>query len=89
MLISTSSILIAARTRDMQGGQAILRGREWSGPVAPYVSLVRERLWERQLVIISTGFTSLPLERVASMLSCSVDEAEKGAHFYNTLHLTA
>ncbi|CAM9998809.1 unnamed protein product [Ascophyllum nodosum] len=63
--------------RDIQGAQAALRGREWSPPIAGYVSLLRDRLWERQLDIISRGFNSLPLERVATLMGSSVDEAEK------------
>lgn len=44
----------------------------------PLVSLLRERLFERQLELISQAYTCLPLERAAAMLGCSVDDAEKG-----------
>lgn len=62
----------------MSGAQAALRGREWSPPLAPYVALIKTRVKERQLIIISKAFTALPLERVATMLACSIEDAEKG-----------
>ncbi|CAM9744610.1 unnamed protein product [Ectocarpus fasciculatus] len=63
--------------RDMSGAQAALRGREWSAPLAPYVALIETRVRERQLTVISKAFTVLPLESVAGMLACSVEDAEK------------
>lgn len=46
--------------------------------MAPYATLIDGRVRERQLNMISKAFTALPLEKVASMLAFSVDEAEKG-----------
>ena len=72
-------MIYAQQSRDMNGAQTALRGREWSPPLAPYVALVEGRVKERQLVIISKAFMALPLARMASMLGCSVEDAEKGA----------
>lgn len=64
---------------EIEAAQAALRAREWSAPVSKYIALLQGRLWDRQVNIIADAFTSLTLERVASMLSCGVDDAEKGA----------
>ncbi|CAN0098128.1 unnamed protein product, partial [Hapterophycus canaliculatus] len=63
--------------RDMSGAQEALRGREWSASMVPYARLIDARMRERQLNIISKAFTALPLEKVASMLAFSVEDAEK------------
>ena len=83
---ATAAVAIAPPTntatrheRGMSDAQAALRGREWSPALAPYVALIGARIKERQLVIISKAFTALPLGRMASMLACSAEEAEKGA----------
>lgn len=62
----------------MGSAQTALRDREWSPPLAPYITLIENRVKERQLAIISKAFTALPLARVASMLACSIEDAEKG-----------
>lgn len=62
----------------MTNAQDTLRGKEWGALIMPLVSLLRERLFERQLELISQAYTCLPLERAAAMLGCSVDDAEKG-----------
>lgn len=46
--------------------------------MAPYITLIENRVKERQLIIISKAFTALPLSRMASMLACSIGDAEKG-----------
>eukprot|EP00903_Cladosiphon_okamuranus_P012642 g11827.t1 len=63
--------------REMSQAQAALRGREWSPVLAPYTALLGDRIKERQLLIISKAFTALPLTRMADMLACSVEDAEK------------
>ncbi|CAM9200964.1 unnamed protein product [Scytosiphon promiscuus] len=63
--------------RDMGGAQKALREREWSPPMASYATLIDARVRERQLNMISKAFTALPLEKVASMLAFSVEDAEK------------
>eukprot|EP00752_Nemacystus_decipiens_P009271 g8283.t1 len=63
--------------REVSDAQAALRDRAWSPALAPYVALIGDRIKERQLIIISKAFTALPLGRMASMLACSVEDAEK------------
>lgn len=64
--------------RDMKGAQDALRGREWTPAISPFASLLREHVRERQLTVLSKAFTSLTLERVASMLDCDIDGAMEG-----------
>lgn len=77
--LHTLRLLCIFDDREMAKAQAGLRGREWSAPVAPLVSLLREHLFERQLELISQAYNCLPLESAAAMLGCGDDEAEKGA----------
>lgn len=63
----------------MAKAQDALRGREWGEPMAPFVALLRDRIWQRQLQLISLAYTCLPLERAAAMLGSSLDDVEQGA----------
>lgn len=68
--------------REVEKAKAALRGRDWEKPIAPFVDLLRERVSERQVRLISQAYTCLPLDRAAEMMGCSVDEAEQGEASY-------